>query len=134
MIGAAKVLDEIGKFYVPGVIAHYEKMPIDPWQKLFDDYEKILLSGADWPEIDRAGLKCIQQAKNLVDHYSKHSPAAPLTPRDAFILGDEERVKDWQSAQAHSCYICEEKTGLSFESGTDKMVRVVCLEHKSSKA
>ena len=127
---ASRLLDEIGKFYIPGVVAYYDQSPVSPWSKAMDEYEAVLVSSQDWEVIEKAGQKCLQQARALVEHYKKHSPPAQLTMEDAFILGDEQRVKDWQSAQRSECYLCGEKAGLHLEPGEEGRVRVVCTEHK----
>lgn len=124
-------LEVVSKMYIPGAVAHYDRMKPNPWQKAHDEFEGMILhSSGELREM--ACSRFIDKIRILLDRYKKNLIDIPdVSPVDAFILGDVDRVKRFQSRKNHCCFVCESTLNISLISNDKAQVAVVCAPCKS---
>lgn len=129
-----EALDEVGKIYVPGVIAFYGKTPNDPWQEAHDRLEQEYFSSVEPKAKEKAAKAFVARCRSMVEHFKKHGdPAKSLSYADAFAIGNDTLVAELTSCFEHVCYVCREKEGIRIEMSDTGKTRVACQEHATPK-
>lgn len=132
----SEALNRVGMAYVPGVAAHYERMENNPWQKAHDDLERIMLMKDE--AFLRVGVdRFVSECLRLIQAFEAVSrPSDRMTNQDAFIIGDEDRVRQWQSRKFKHCFKCESKENLTLihDPKDAKGVLIICNQCKQKRS
>lgn len=132
----SEALNKVGAAYVPGVVAHYDRFKPDPWQKAHDELEKLLFI-QDEAIISAALEGFVSECLKLIKAFQETS-VAPLriTSADAFHMGDEQRVSQWQSRRHKHCVKCERKENLTLVTDPKDPLNtlIICKECKARGA
>lgn len=131
---ASEALEAVGKMYVPGVVDYYAKRTPDPWQEAHDRLEKAMIV-CDEELTSRACDLFVSRCRSLVEHFlAQRKSAKPMTPADAFTMGDETRVDEWYSIKYKQCVRCQNKEGLKLLSIRPGSMDVVIICRKCEKS
>jgi hypothetical protein len=133
MKGFGWFLNEVEKIYVPGIVEYYGNMPHDPWQENLDRMESEVIGAGNRIEaIERATEKGFRVATNLVTHYKTHGePSKQISILDAMYIADPDKVEAEQNSMRGTCWKCETKENLTYETNQNGKVLVVCESHRT---
>lgn len=124
----AEALDRVNSIYVPGTAKYYGALDPDPWQQAHDDLEAVMQK-RDWRMTESACDRFVARCEDLINRFKAEGRAPKgVSIADAVFLGDEKRVKSWQSRTAKHCVKCEGKENLTLvPKSQDSMdVAIVC--------
>jgi hypothetical protein len=124
----SKVLDFINSNYIPGLVQHYDRLEPNPWQKAFDDMERVAVL-QDQALLQAGVDRFYSEVKRLIEAYKALSVFNPKSDhRDAFYMGEVDRVSDWHSRKHKYCVKCQSKDNLTLAKNPkdDLNVIIVC--------
>lgn len=134
-MGITEALEQVGKLYIPGVVAYYEKLNPDPWMEEHEKLNKIVMQ-CD-PELTEVACeRFVRRCSELIERFKRESTVpGRVSRKDAFAIGDESRVRQWQSRKGRYCFYCDSTENLTLESdGMDALdVRILCRACKENR-
>ena len=131
-------INTVERKYVTGAIAHYGKFKVDPWQTACDELDTLL-------RVDSENINPIAVEKwcntilKLIERFKNDGiSSSELSNADAFMLGNVNRVKAFQSLEHRECVHCESRKDLElrpFDGANNEMQMICkkCLDYRENR-
>jgi hypothetical protein len=129
-------LREVGKFYIPGTVAFFEKFDPDPWL----DAHRVLEQAAFLPdeELQSAAAEShVARCRELVELYRRQGGKAVGMPSVGdYAFGSPSTIQKAKSRRAKACWKCGTTAGVGLVADpADKAgVLIACPKHRNVKA
>lgn len=96
----SEAIDEMERIYIPGAIAHYERINPDPWQRANDEMERDLVKGN--PSLAEVAVeRWIFTMRALLERFRQEGqPSEPIS-LDAFMMGSR-----WNETESTEYLVC----------------------------
>lgn len=108
----SQALETIAKEYPNGCVEFFDALPNNPWQAAHDRLEGAIIlhrgGGSYFNLISRACDEFVKEIRKLMALYRATNPEQPSLPslQDAFVIADEDKVRQIQSLTDCSCRVC----------------------------
>jgi hypothetical protein len=128
-VRVSEALNAVSRIYVPGVAKYYDALKPDPWFAAHEELEKVMLEG-DQAAIESAADRFVARMTELVERFKREgAPSKGVSAADGLFMGDDKRVRGWQSRKAKECVQCGTKEKLKLMSNPKDKVDVVVICH-----
>lgn len=129
----SEALERVSAAYAPGVAAHFQRYPQDPWWQAHEDLERVMQ--IQDPELTQAAAvtfhnRCLE----LIERFKREGRESPQpSNRDAFNM-TVDQVEAHFSRRRKVCSKCPADKNLRIRSvpGTMKVV-LICKECEEKK-